>query len=78
MMGHQTDEKFEQLASLNAIQNCPVTTQDIANATAKFGPNQAALRGKTVRQKSDRVEIEFIPIPCHFYELHKFVTLKQH
>ena len=39
MMGHPMDEKFKQLVSSNAIKNCPVTLQDIANATAIFGPN---------------------------------------
>ena len=67
---------IQQMRSSNSvIKNCPVTTWDIANATAIFGPNQAAMRGKTVRQKPDKVETEFIPIPRDFYELHKFVTL---
>ena len=44
MMGHPTDEKFKQLVGLNVIKNCPVTTWDIAYATAIFGPNRAALR----------------------------------
>ena len=74
-MGHPTDKMFNQLVSSNVIKNCPVTTWDIANTTALFGPNQAALRGKLVRQKPDRVNTEFIPIPCDFYEVHKFVTL---
>ena len=75
ILGHQTDKKFKQLVSTNAIKNCPVTIQDIANSTTLFGPNQTALRGKTVRQKIERVDTEFIPIPYDFYELHKFVTL---
>ena len=33
------------------------------------------MRGKTVRQKPDRVETEETPIPRYFYGLHKFVTL---
>ena len=66
IMGHPTDEKFKQLVSLNVINKCPVTMWDIANATALFGPNRASLRGKTVRQKPDRVETEFIHIPDEF------------
>ena len=74
-MGHPKDEKFKQLANSNVIKYCLVTTWDIANATALFEPNQSVERGKTMRQKSDRVKTQFIPISHDFYELCKFVNL---
>ena len=53
----------------------PVTCSDLTNARAIFGPDLSGVRGKTVRQKPDRVETEETSIPRYFYVLHKFVTL---
>ena len=45
------------------------------NAHAIFGPDIAGVRGKTSRQKPDRVVIYYVAVPCNFLVLHKYVTL---
>ena len=37
--------------------------------------NRPGLRGKTVRQRPERVVPEYLGIPRDFYRLHSFVTL---
>ena len=45
------------------------------NAHTIFGPNCPGLKGKTVRQRPERIESEYLGIPRDFYRLHHFVTL---
>ena len=52
-----------------------ITPEAITHARAIFAPNCPGLRGKTVRVKPERVEIDVVAIPRDFYELNKFVTL---
>jgi hypothetical protein len=73
MVGSPSDDEFASMVS--TMKNCPVKRSDIANATAIFDPNRNLLRGKTVRQRLERVEVDFIQILCDYYVLHKFVTL---
>ena len=47
----------------------------ISDALAIFGQTMEGLRGKTTREKPQRVEADFVEIPRDFYVLHKFVTL---
>ena len=74
-MAHPTDETFKQMVSGECIDNCPVIASDVTNARTIFGPNRAGLRGKTVRQRPERVIPEYLGIPKDFYRLHHFVTL---
>jgi hypothetical protein len=52
-----------------------VSPTAITHARTIFGKNRAGLRGKSVRVKPARVEIDVVGIPRDFYALHKFVTL---
>ena len=74
-MAHPTDETFKQMVSGESLDNCPVVASDVTNARTIFGPNRAGLRGKTVRQRPERVIPEYLGIPKDFYQLHNFVTL---
>ena len=47
----------------------------ISDDLAIFGKTRQGLRGKTTREKPQRVEADFVEIPRDFYVLHKFVTL---
>ena len=74
-MAHSTDESFKQMVSGKTLDNCSIVVSDITNARTIFGPNRPALKGKTVRQRPERIEPEYLGIPRDFYRLHHFVTL---
>eukprot|EP00957_Ditylum_brightwellii_P057853 4387055-Ditylum_brightwellii.AAC.1 len=57
------------------IDNCPIVTSYIVNTRAIFGPNCPGLQGKTVRQRPEQIEPEYLGIPRDFYRLHHFVML---
>jgi hypothetical protein len=48
---------------MNAIRNCPVTTEDVNIAKKIFGPNMSSLKGKSARRKSTPVREDTIEIP---------------
>ena len=74
-LAHPTDDKFKQMVSSKILKNCSVVANDITNARSIFGPNLPGLRGKTGRQRPERVVLEYLDIPRDFYRLHHFVTL---
>ena len=74
-MAHPTDESFKLLVRGKTLDNCSIVASDVTNACSMFGPNRPGLRGKTVRQRPERVETEYLGIPRDFYRLHHFVTL---
>jgi len=74
-MAHPTNESFKQMINGKTIDNCPIVASDIVNARAIFGPNRPGLQGKTIRQRSEQIEPEYLGIPRDFYRLHHFVTL---
>ena len=57
------------------MANCPIAQNDIPNAYAIFGGNLTGIQGKTVWQKPERVETDYVQIPKEFMTTHKFVTL---
>jgi hypothetical protein len=56
-------ESFKALIKMNAIKNCPVTTEDVNNAEKIFGTNMLSVRGKLTRRKSTPVREDGIEIP---------------
>jgi hypothetical protein len=48
---------------MNAIKNCPVTTEDVNNAKKIFRTHMLSLRGKLTRRKSTPVRKDGIEIP---------------
>jgi hypothetical protein len=58
-----TIELFKTLIKMNAIKNCPVTTEDVNNAEKIFGAGMLSLRGKLTRRKSTPVREDVIEIP---------------
>jgi hypothetical protein len=75
MVGNPTDKEFKGMVRERLITNCPITVQDIENASRIFGPDLANLRGKRIRTKPEHVRIEYVQIPWDFVELHKYVML---
>ncbi|KAL3787683.1 hypothetical protein ACHAWO_000483 [Cyclotella atomus] len=62
MMGHPSEDTVRRMVSANTILNCDINSSDLANARAIFGPDRAAIRGKTVRRQPDKVRREFVSI----------------
>ena len=54
-MAHPTDEKFKLLVSSKILDNFSVVASDVTNTCNLFVPNRPCLRGKTFRQKPERV-----------------------
>jgi hypothetical protein len=54
IVGTSTIQLFKTLIKMNAIKNCPVTTEDINNAKKIFGVDMSSLRGKPARHKSGK------------------------
>ncbi len=75
MVAYPTNKSFKQMVSNKNLENSNIRVQDITNAQTIFGPNCAGLRGKTVRKKPTRVEMEYIDIPTDLFALHEYVTL---
>jgi hypothetical protein len=62
-VGTPTIETFKTLLKMNAIRNCPVTTEDVNIAEKIFGPNMSSLKGKSTCQKSTPVREDTVKIP---------------
>jgi len=78
MVGSPSEHYVAELVSenCNALKTIPVTCFDLTNSRTIFNPDLSVVRGKTVRQKPDKVEREATAVPPqYFYDLHKFVTL---
>ena len=59
---------YIRIADKNLMLNCPVTCRDILAAEDIFEPNLGSLKGKTVRQQGDVVELKSIGIPMSIME----------
>jgi hypothetical protein len=55
--------ELKKIITMNAIQDCPVTLDDIALAEQIFGKDVASLKGKTTREKPEQVIDEIVEIP---------------
>jgi hypothetical protein len=63
IVGTPTIETFKTLLKMNAIRNCPVTTEDVNISKKIFGPNMSSLKGKSAHQKSTPVREDTVKIP---------------
>ena len=53
------------------IRNFPMTPQAVTITKAIFGPDIAALRGKTTRKSSEPVVTDYVEIPQQIIDLDK-------
>ena len=72
-VGTPTDANFIDIASKGTLTNFPIDPFDIANTRHMFGPDIPGVKGKTVRRKPDRVEVEDIVYITSDY--HRFVSM---
>ena len=54
---------FKTVLQMNGIRNCPITVEDLKICIEIFGPNIAALKGKSVRTKPKVVVKDYIDVP---------------
>jgi hypothetical protein len=47
----------------NMIQNCPITSDDVTNPRAIFGPDLASIRGKTVWRTPAPEVVDYVEVP---------------
>jgi hypothetical protein len=63
IVGTPTIKTFKTLLKMNAIRNCPVTTEDVNIAEKIFGPYMSSIKGKLTCQKSTPVREDTVKIP---------------
>ncbi len=63
MMGDPSEADYKGMVSHNLIPNCPVTSSDITNAKAIFGPDLPSIRGKTMRRTPAPVVADYVAVP---------------
>ena len=74
-IGTPSIRDFKAIIRMNAIQNCPVTLEDITVAENVYGKDIGQLKGKTVRTKPTPVIKDYIDIPKELVIKHENVEL---
>jgi hypothetical protein len=75
MLGNPSEKDYQGLVSGNLINNCPISSSNVSNARAIFGPDLASVRGKTVRKKPAPVVTDYVAVPHTLVEANKVITL---
>jgi hypothetical protein len=75
LVGYPSPMDFKNMVRSNMINNCTVTSPDIANANKIFGPDRPTLRGNIVRIKPSPVVTDYVQIPREIVSLNNNVTL---
>jgi len=71
-----SQQQFEQILAKNLIRNCPVTVDDAKRALLIYGPDVAALKGKTTKGPSQHVPtFNPVQVPAFILQHHSDVTL---
>ena len=72
---YPSNADYKWILKSNQIKYCPVSIEDAEVATKIWGPNIAALKGKTTRSTPKHVITDIVKIPMEIRELHKFITI---
>ncbi len=75
LLGNPSEKDYEGMVSSNMIANCLISTSDVTNARAIFGPDLASVRGKTVRQTPAPVVGEYVAVPRSLVQSNRMITL---
>ena len=62
-VGPIAEELFKTQAQTNAVHNCPMTVDNIDNATKTFGESIHALKGNCVRQQPKEIKDDIFVTP---------------
>jgi len=76
-LGRPSESEFQSILRQNLVRNCPVTPDDAKRATIIYGPDIAAIKGKTTRSNAAPRAPTFVavPIPAPILQHHRDVTL---
>ena len=75
-LGMPSYQKLISSIQSNAIRNCPVTVADVRRALYLYGPDVAALKGKTPRSKPTHIpSVSVVPIPTSILASHPTITI---
>jgi hypothetical protein len=75
IVGTPTVNNFKLLLWMNAIQNCPVTAEDVNLSENIFGPDISSLKGKPARRKPKPVRSDLIEIQKEIITKHHDINL---
>ncbi len=75
MMGNPSKKDYKTMVSNNLIWECPITSMDITNARAIFGPDLLSVQGKTVRTTPAPVVADYVAVPRNLVDANKAITL---
>ncbi len=75
MMGNPSKADYKGMVSHNLIPNCPVTSSDITNVRAIFGPDLPSVQGKTVQRMPAPVVADYVAVPHELVAANKTVAL---
>ncbi len=67
MMGVPSERAFQSMVRLNQLKICPITHDDIKVAHTIYGRDLANTRGKMVRHKPERIDMDYVEFPQYFY-----------
>ena len=74
-LAYPSEADFKWILRSNQIKDCPVTIRDAEIAFKVWGPNIAALKGKTTCRMPQAVTRDVVLIPKEIRELHYMVEL---
>ena len=63
MLGYLSDGNYDGMVRGHMLRDCSVTTADIANARAIYGPNRDTVRGKKTRQSPLPAVSNYVDVP---------------
>jgi hypothetical protein len=75
LIGSLNKSDYKGMVRGNMIQNCPLTSKDITNRCAIFGPDLASIRGKTVQRTPALVMVDYVNVPRSVVETNRIVTM---
>jgi hypothetical protein len=74
-LGYPSMKDFKWILQSNQIKDSPVTVVDAEVALKIWGPNIAALKGKTTPSKPEVVVMDIVRIPKEIREVHKIISM---
>ena len=74
-MGNPSKKDYKGMVSNNLVPNWPITSSDISNARAIFGPDLPSAQGKMVQRAPAPVVGDYVAVPHSLVDVNKTVTL---
>ena len=75
MMGNPSKKDNKTMVSNKIIPECPITSTDITNARAIFGPDLPSVQGKMVWTTPAPVVADYVAVPQNLVDANKAIML---